>query len=171
MAKVEKNIEEIKTPEGIREGLETSPDILKPVKPREQAVEMDEDTPEKVSLREVDSASEDIKNQEKEPDLRMQIEEKLSENMFELFEKLSENRKKEFKSGGEKTAQGIISISRNDKLTLDHKYQEIHLKISKWLSLLLEEMKSLSHFYIEGEAKRKTEEVAEILGIIEKIPR
>lgn len=79
------------------------------------------------------------------------IEETLEKDLSELYLAMPDNKKQEFKKVGEETADKINQMLGQAK----YKIQNIIALIKKWLSLL----PGASQFFIEQEAKIKTDEI------------
>ncbi|MCX6781984.1 MAG: hypothetical protein NTW66_02610 [Candidatus Magasanikbacteria bacterium] len=87
-------------------------------------------------------------------ELTKQVEKVLSEGLKDAFEKLPPIAQQEFKLKGEQTAVKIRELLRSAKI----KVKKIFRLIIEWLMLL----PSINHFFLEQEAKIKTDKIIEL---------
>lgn len=97
------------------------------------------------------------------PELLEHIEGLLSENLEELYLSLPDAEKIKFKTEGEKISQEIIKIMYNSKLHEEDRFQKVHDTIREWLFILSQSLQNLNEFFIENEAKIKTEKIIHLL--------
>jgi len=79
------------------------------------------------------------------------IENVLSEDILEVYNKLSEMKKREFKKRGEFIAVKIKTMLRQTKV----RAEEIFNLIKNWLKML----PNINHYFLEQEAKIKTDKI------------
>ncbi len=87
-------------------------------------------------------------------ELAVKIEKILEDGLGDSFQRLSPIAKQEFKIKGEKTAAKISELLRST-----------HVKVKKILRLIIEWLKILpgiNHFFLEQEAKIKTDKIMEL---------
>ena len=84
-------------------------------------------------------------------ELTLQVEKLLADGLKDTYEKLSPIAQQEFKLKGEQTAAKIREMMRSAKV----KVKKIFRLIIEWLMLL----PSVNHFFLEQEAKIKTDKI------------
>lgn len=162
--KIQKNWE--KLPKEPQEGeLKSFPEIPTPeMPPSEEAQEESAaGAQEPRATTEGETAQTQEAREREKPELLEHIEGLLSENLEELYLALPAETKIKFKTEGEKISQEIIRIMYNAKLHEEDRFQKVHDTIREWLFILSQSLQNLNEFFIENEAKIKTEKIIRLL--------
>lgn len=121
----------------------------RPQKPEEVNLEESDSNPEKAGPTTLaDTVSPQRKERQK------QVESILERDLKEIYLSLPDNKKQEFRAKGEETTQKIVDLLERGKA----KAREVMKLIMNWLKII----PGVNRFFLEQEAKIKTDEILEL---------